>query len=425
MTRLSDSTAFTPKLTEAGEAAWTEFRYHVEWSRGFALIYLFSSYRAVTALFLSRLRDVCKNGVSAVQLIAAKDPERLAEAVLATLRDPPQKYADLAAPIWIDAAASIDPRWLNGCDLLLARLNEHRDMLRANIRRAVVISLPGGYRKRAQEIAPDLWAVRNYSLDLNDIRPLEAVGAPETETVTVPEKSYIPSIPSGEALLKEWARLSSLKATGRETMLAGWRAAQAALALGRLADALRIAEATLGMARQAVTMGQTETALRDLSVALDSVGDIASRRGDFEEAGAAYRESLEIRRTLRKRVGDTPETLRDLSVSLNNVGDIAGRLGDFEEAGAAYRESLEICRALPKRVGDTPETLRDLSVSLNNVGDIDRRLGNIQKAEAAWSENLKLLRRLSHAFPASDEYREMLERTEKRLGELSKDNPDY
>lgn len=160
-------------------------------------------------------------------------------------------------------------------------------------------------------------------------------------------------------------------------MLAGLHAAEAALALGRLEDASRIAEATLGMARQAVARGQAETALRDLSVSLD------------------------------------------------HVGDTALRLGNFEEAEATYRESLEICRMIRERIGDTPETLRDLSVSLINVGDNDHRLGNIQEAEAAWRENLKLLRRLAHAFSKNDKYLEMLERTEKRLGDLTKDDPDY
>ena len=47
--------------------------------------------------------------------------------------------------------------------------------------------------------------------------------------------------------------------------------------------------------------------------------------GNLQEAEAAYRESLEISRTLRDRVGDTPEILRDLSVSLNKVGDTALR----------------------------------------------------------------------------------------------------
>ena len=76
-------------------------------------------------------------------------------------------------------------------------------------------------------------------------------------------------------------------------------------------------------------------------------------------------------------MGDTPETLRDLSISLNRVGETALHIGNFEEAEAAYRESLEISRRLRERVGDTPETLRDLSISLNRVGNTAFRSGQL------------------------------------------------
>lgn len=167
-----DSSDAQPKLTAAGEQAWTEFRYQVEWQDGFALIFLFSSNHAVTNLFYKRLTDICATHVSTVQRIAPYPPEKLAEEVLAAIRTPEEKYVNLLAPIWIEAGRKSDPEWLDGCDLMLARLNEHRDMLRSRTTRPCIISLPGKYRQRAREIAPDLWAVRTFSLDLDDIRPL-------------------------------------------------------------------------------------------------------------------------------------------------------------------------------------------------------------------------------------------------------------
>ncbi|MBF0698423.1 tetratricopeptide repeat protein, partial [Actinomyces bowdenii] len=82
----------------------------------------------------------------------------------------------------------------------------------------------------------------------------------------------------------------------------------------------------------------------------------------WQEAGAAYEESLEICRELVGVLG-TPEARRDLSVSLNKVGGVAQARGLWQEAGAAYEESLEICRELVGVLG-TPEARRDLSVSL-------------------------------------------------------------
>ena len=84
----------------------------------------------------------------------------------------------------------------------------------ARTHRPVIISLPGGYRQRAREIAPDLWAVRNYSLDLDDIRPLDAGGELETETLAVSEKSSPSVIQNAVALFEEWTRLSLKKRQG-------------------------------------------------------------------------------------------------------------------------------------------------------------------------------------------------------------------
>ena len=46
-----------------------------------------------------------------------------------------------------------------------------------------------------------------------------------------------------------------------------------------------------------------------------------------------------IARKIIQRVGETPEALRDLSVSLEKVGDIADRMGRFEEARNAHEEA--------------------------------------------------------------------------------------
>ena len=71
--------------------------------------------------------------------------------------------------------------------------------------------------------------------------------------------------------------------------------------------------------------------------------------GQLEEARAAYRESLAISRQLKSLTGDAPQSLRDLSVSLDNVGDVARDLGQLEEARAAYEEALSLLPLLPTR----------------------------------------------------------------------------
>jgi tetratricopeptide (TPR) repeat protein len=289
-----------PKLSSAGEQAWTEFRYHVEWSDGFSLIFLFSSHPLLASLFHQRLQAICATRVSVLQPIAPQRAEQLAEEVLAAIRNRDDRFQALAAPLWIEAGISGDPGWLSACDLMLARLNEYRDMLRSRINRPVIISLPGGYRQRAREIAPDLWSIRTYSLDLDDIRASAPQLPPtESESASHPAPEPPPSIKSAEAILAEWQRLVSRDATGSETRTAGWRATEAALALGRLEQAREIGEQLVLQARQELQVDPTETALRDLSVSLDKIGDTALQQGDLEGAKTAYRESLSIIERLR------------------------------------------------------------------------------------------------------------------------------
>ena len=310
----NDTAEPVPGMNEAGEKAWAEFRCHVEWPRGFALIFLFSSFPSVTGLFLKRLEAACAMRVSAVQRIAPGDAGKLAETVLHALRDPPRRYEDLKAPIWIEAAADVSSQWLDACDLMLARLNEYRDMLRARTRRPVIISLPGGYRRRARAIAPDLWAVRNYSLDLDDVRPLDPDDSP-VRSESLPLEQPSPAvIRYAETVLEEWTRLTSQGAAGQETLRAGRQAAEAALTLGRLQQAFEIAGKVLAMSRQANASGRSEAVLRDLALSLGSVGDAALRLGNFRDARDAFQESLEIcprtSRTTRRHPRNPPRPLR-------------------------------------------------------------------------------------------------------------------
>ena len=140
----------------------------------------------------------------------------------------------------------------------------------------------------------------------------------------------------------------------------------------------------------------TPEARRELSVALNNVGQVAEVRGEWDAAEAAYRESMEVRRGLALGLArglGTPQARRDLSVALDNVGRVSEVRGEWDAAEAAYRESMEIRRGLEESLG-TPETRRDLSVSLNNVGQVAEARGDWDAAQTAYLESLELAREL-------------------------------
>jgi tetratricopeptide (TPR) repeat protein len=108
----------------------------------------------------------------------------------------------------------------------------------------------------------------------------------------------------------------------------------------------------------------------------------------------------------------------DLSIALNKVGDVARALGRLEEAEAAYRESLELRRARRQRVGDTPEVMRDLSISLYNAGSVARELGRLDEAIEQYGESLSLRRKLALALPSILEHQKAVESLEQLIDEL-------
>jgi hypothetical protein len=134
-------------------------------------------------------------------------------------------------------------------------------------------------------------------------------------------------------------------------------------------------------------------------------------------AGKHYGDGLDIRRLLVGRFGETPERLRDVSVSLDRVGDVAERQGDLVLAGKHYGDGLDIARLLVERFGETPERLRDVSLSLDRVGDVAERQGDLVLAGKSLKEGFAVLDRVPEEMriPFDAEVRESLQRLEGKI----------
>jgi tetratricopeptide (TPR) repeat protein len=131
--------------------------------------------------------------------------------------------------------------------------------------------------------------------------------------------------------------------------------------------------------------------------------------GRLEEAERAYREGLELQRKILAGSGETPAALRDASVSLNRVGDVARDLGRLEEAKRAYQESAHLSRALRERLGDSRQVLDDLTNALDRLGSTLAALGRNAEALEHLREAEALLARLSLVYPEHPEYETRLQ----------------
>jgi tetratricopeptide (TPR) repeat protein len=338
-------------LNDEAEAAWLRLRQHLDWSQGFALGFLFMA-SALAGVFRERLARVYQGRVSALQVVQPATPDAALQEVMQRVRAAMPVLDEIAAPLWIEVNQySEDPTWEQGRALLLARLNEHRELLRRQLRRPVMLVLPAGYHKQVQQLAPDLWSIRDWSLTAaSRLDQAQPAGRVVSAVVEFPSAADAVAEGAGEvtavaddvdALVTEWRRLWDRRAHGADVLNIGWRALDLLLAWRRLEAAEEIAGQVLFLARR-----YAATDPRSLSVSLNWQGDVAQAQGRLEDAERAYRESLAVRRDLRGRLGDTPEVLRDLSISLERVGDLAVTRRQLPAAQQTYDEAAALLRRL-------------------------------------------------------------------------------
>ncbi len=364
---MTSSDSAKASLSPDGEAAWLRLKLHLEWLDCFDLIFLFSAHPAAVRALRERLAAIHRARVTGLEVPAPQSVAELLNELLPRLLHPPSYQQALNAPLWLDLtrppAGVPAADWQQARLNFLARLNERREPLRRALSRPMVLVLPLAEKAQIKALAPDLWAIRRFSVETGNWLAAERAAPPPTHPPEEP--APFPLTDADQALVDEWQRLWSKRELDRGALLAAERAFNALRRSGRVKGAAEVALWMAEIARRRLGNKKRDSeALRDLSVSLDNVGKTDQALGEWEAARAAFAESLDIRRRILARVGETPEALRDLSVSLNNVGNTDQALGEWESARAALREGLEIAErlaaALPDQVDykDLPDWFR-------------------------------------------------------------------
>ncbi|MCP4114227.1 MAG: tetratricopeptide repeat protein [Desulfobacteraceae bacterium] len=406
-----------PSLNPDGEQAWLRLKLHLEWCDHFALVFIFTAHPGVVNCFRERLANIYRARVTRLVITDPDTPEDLFNTLLPKLLHPPVHQQCLKKPYWIDLSGKRGEGWTKARLSFLTRLNEQREPLRKALNSPLVLVLPLEERPRIKQLIPDLWAIRDFSMETGSWSSLEGdhSQAPAKEPVKVHTLS-----PFDTSLVQEWERLKKKNTLDRGFFLAAQRALDVCLSSGQHRLAVRIAESQRESAKNRLQQtGETRESLRDLSVSLNNVGNTAKALGEWEKAQALFEESLEIRRRILGQIGETPESLRDLSVSLDNVGNTAEALGEWEKAQALFEESLEISRRILGQIGETPESLRDLSVSLENVGKVAKELGQLEKARAFFEEGVSIARILHGLLPLHADYKDLEAHFKSRLEDVA------
>ena len=190
----------------------------------------------------------------------------------------------------------------------------------------------------------------------------------------------------------------------------GWaveaRAPELGLRLGAALAGYWSVRGPLGEARdwlsRLLALEETETLPETVRArACSALGYLAWFGGDYEEAGAAHREAL----ALRRAVGDTA----GIAESLYHLGITAYRRSDNGAARALLEESLSIARELGDRAG--------VARALLNLGNIAAEYGAPGEARALYSESLALEKELGN--------RRRMANALNNLGLLAQGDRDY
>ncbi|MBS1190790.1 MAG: hypothetical protein H6R10_2582, partial [Rhodocyclaceae bacterium] len=285
------------------EAAWQSLRPPLEWGDSFSLVFVFNGNDRQKEALYERAVDLMRAQAKTVQRPKPRYADDLARHLLGTLLEPSPAMLRSGMPLWLDLDSHPeDEKWNEARRAFLLRLNERRSMLAREHTRPVVLVLPADWTKQAAEAAPDLWTIRQPSIFL-------APGADSmAETLHSPtfrnEKPLSP--PRADAALPAASRRWQADFTSHPEQISVWdgiQAANAALQAGFAMEAHAIAGQAVDHARNAAKP-------RDLSVALDTLGDIDAALGRLDAARAAYGESESLCRRLLDDFGPTPERLR-------------------------------------------------------------------------------------------------------------------
>ena len=388
------------------EAVWADLRAQLEWSSGFALIFIFVSQPAQVDALRERVRNSLASRALQLHVSKVEVAAGLVDALLGVILG--EGASPDGGPLWIEVWRDSPNVDMNRArSNLLARLNERRGALEAQFKAPLILLLPAEFRPQVRDIAPDLWHVRAYSAEVEapaapgptGLEPQGEVTSSTTgwalEGAPAPSPMELPI--EARRVVEAWARLAASGDADRLDIHLGLEAFDHNLAAHRLNDARGVLTDLERLARKrfAKAAGTTVVlaALRELRMVLDRMGHLALAEQRPQGAVEAYEESLLISRQLVAQLGETPQGLRDLSVSLDNFGKVARDLGQVEAARAAYEESLAIARKLVAQLGETPQGLRDLSVSLDNFGEVARDLGQVEVARAAYEESLAIARK--------------------------------
>jgi len=279
-------------LTPGGEECWLRLKQHLEWSDHFALGFIFTDHPGVISIFRQRLAGIYRARISQLVIPIPDSPAELINGLLPSLLNPSNSAIALNQPFWIDLTSGAGEEWARARLSFLIRLNEQRESLRNALKSPLVLILPQKERAKIKSLVPDLWAIRDFSIETRMWQVQDGL-QPDPPAPVLP--SVLPESSYDRSMIDEWKKLKDKKTDDRGFLLVAQRAHEASMGSGQYDLALSIAQSQLAFCRKMVGQeSETPESLRDLSISLDNVAKTSMDLGKYEEARKYYEEGFDI-----------------------------------------------------------------------------------------------------------------------------------
>jgi tetratricopeptide (TPR) repeat protein len=169
-------------------------------------------------------------------------------------------------------------------------------------------------------------------------------------------------------------------------------------------DAARSYEEALAIQRKLIAREPNSLVrMRALASIASKLGAARARTSDYVNALALHEEELGLRRKLFARAAnDDTDALRDLSLALDRVGNVLRDMSDLQGALKYFEEELTMDRRFAARAPNNLTALTDLQWTLNKLTDfVWKRLNDRVAARKYIEEMVGVDRRLVEREPAS------------------------
>jgi tetratricopeptide (TPR) repeat protein len=189
----------------------------------------------------------------------------------------------------------------------------------------------------------------------------------------------------------------------RDLALARSDRAEMLLELGRLQEALdEQTRAASAFEAEALRAPDDTGSQRSWAQALSRQGDMMyAVSNDWRPSIALFEKALGILERIRSSDPTRIDYARDLSIALERIGDARFQLNELAEAKESFERSLVIRREVLARDPKNEEARRDVAVALERQGDLAMSVGDAKAALAAFDEarNLQEVDEVSNADP--------------------------